>query len=381
MKIGLYSPYLPRHYGGGEKHFLTTAWYLSQRHEVTIHIPTAELANVAQAVARYESLFHLDLSNVQWRSSAIAERTAKPWQTWQITREYDAFWYQTDGSVFWNGSHRGVLHVQIPFTNTHHSRWARWKLSSWQVLNTNSRFTAQVIERSWQRPVDVVHYPYVDLSQLPAKPPRKKKTILAVGRFYDPEHTDVHAKRQDVLVEAFIAGCQQHQWDKHGWSLTLVGSVEPGTDHQRFVERLQQQADQYPITFQHDIPYDDLQTLYLESTLFWHAAGFGIDAAAQPQRVEHFGMAPLEAMAAGAIPIVTDAGGLQEIVEPNTTGYRFQTLLELVSQTQRVMDMSESQRQTMREAGRDHANEFSLERFCHTIDQMLDESHQKGRHA
>lgn len=371
MKIGFYSPYLPRHYGGGEKHFLTTAWYLSQTHDVVILVPTAELHLIPAAVAQYESLFHLDLSRVKWIASPLADRTTKPWQTWQITHAYDAFWYQTDGSVFWNGASRGVLHVQIPFTNSHDGLWARWKLNSWQVLNTNSRFTANVIETTWKRQVDLIHYPFVDLSQVPDTLPRKKKQIVSVGRFYDPDHTDVHAKRQDILVQAFIAGCKQHHWDTDGWSLTLVGSVEPGSVHQKFVEHLQKQAKAVPITFQHDIAYEALQTLYLTSELFWHAAGFGIDAVSHPQRVEHFGMAPLEAMAAGAIPIVTDAGGLKETVDHGTTGYRFETIDQLVQYTQDVMQMSSSERAQLRAAGRAKADEFSLDRFCANIDTML----------
>ncbi|MCD8484489.1 glycosyltransferase family 4 protein [Candidatus Woesebacteria bacterium] len=371
MRVGIFSPYLPKHYGGGEKHVLATAEFLSRQHEVTIFIPTST-ENIEAAQAQYESFFDLDLSRVQWQPSTLADRTLKSWQIWSLTRQFDVFLYATDGSIFLSGAKKSILHVQIPFTNQHRGLWPRKKLNSWNVINTNSEFTKEVIESHWNTAVDVIHYPYVDTAQIPFSPDmRKQRQILAVGRFYDPEHTDVHAKRQDVLVETFKRGCKELGWDKRNWQLHLVGAVEPDSVHTAFVTRLKKAAQGFPIFFHHDISHTELSDLYAKSRFFWHAAGYGVDETTHPQKVEHFGMSTIEAMARGTLPVVTDKGGLKETVDHGENGFRFSTDDELLSYTHELMGLKTDERATWAQRARTKAEQFSLERFHHTIDQML----------
>jgi glycosyltransferase involved in cell wall biosynthesis len=53
--------------------------------------------------------------------------------------------------------------------------------------------------------------------------------------------------------------------------------------------------------------------------------------------MEHFGITTVEAMAAGCVPLVYDAGGQAEIVAPGMDGYRWRTLPELVELTGAVI--------------------------------------------
>ncbi len=375
MRIGIYSPYLPKHYGGGEKHVLTTTAYLSQNHDVEILIPSAfNSEDLTRAVSQYESFFDLDLSLVEWKHSPLADRTVRPWQTWQYTRQFDVLLYATDGSLFLSGAKLSILHVQIPFTNRQAGWWARQKLNSWNVLNTNSAFTKEVIDKSWNTAVDVIHYPFVDTATIPYPPipdSQRQRQILAVGRFYDPEHTDVHAKRQDILIQAFKTGCKQLGWDKRNWQLHLVGAVEPDSVHTAFVERLQKEAQGFPIFFHHDIPHNELNDLYAKSSIFWHAAGYGIDEERFPQKVEHFGMSTIEAMARGTLPVVVNKGGLKETVDHNENGFRFDSLEELLQYTQELMNLKGATRSEWSDRARKKSEEFSLERFTTTVDQMV----------
>lgn len=370
MRVGIFSPYLPKHYGGGEKHVLTTAEYLSEQHEVDILIPT-DSTNVVKAQEQYETFFDIDLSRVNWVPSALADRTMKPWQIWNLTREYDVFLYATDGSVFLSGAKQSILHVQIPFSNEHRGLWARQKLNSWNVINTNSEFTKKVIEKNWKTAVDIIHYPYVNTKEIPFPNENKRRFILSVGRFYDPAHTDVHAKRQDILIEAFKKGCKESGWDKRNWELHLVGAVEPASVHDDFVKELQKSAKGFPVFFHHDIPHDELTQLYAKSQIFWHAAGYGIDEQEHPQRVEHFGMSTIEAMAYGVLPVVVNRGGLKETVDHETNGFRFTTEEELIDYTMQLMNMKTDERAAWQRRARHKAEQFSLERFQKTIDQML----------
>lgn len=373
MKIAIYSPYLPKHAGGGEKHLLTTAWYLAQAHQVFMLIPSVP-ADLADRVREYERLFNLDLAKLQWVASPLAAGVGNPLTRWQETRQYDAFWYATDGSVFLCGASKSILHIQIPFTNRHASWFARQKLASWKVRNCNSQFTQQVVEQAWQIKVPFVHYPYVDTARLKLPNLAKKKNqIIAVGRFFDPAHTDVHAKRQDLLLEAFLTGYQKYGWDKRRVSLLLVGGIDPGEAHTQFVRRLKHRAKGYPVQFLHDVSYGRLHRLYDESAIFWHAAGYGIDEESQPQRVEHFGMSTIEAMAHGCIPVVVNRGGLKESVDHEVNGYRFETTEELERLTDNILKSGTKTRAKIGRAARAKAQEFSLERFCQTIDTMLEQ--------
>ena len=57
-----------------------------------------------------------------------------------------------------------------------------------------------------------------------------------------------------------------------------------------------------------------LRQLYAQARIFWHAAGYG-ECDERPELSEHFGMATVEAMSAGCIPVVINKGGQPEIVE------------------------------------------------------------------
>ncbi len=373
MNIGIYSPYLPKHFGGGEKHILTTAWYLSQRHTVSLLLPEVN-TDVKKAIKEYENLFGIDLSSIQLQVSGLAKKTHSPWQNWQETKKFDAFFYLTDGSFFFAGSKKNILHIQVPFTNKL-SLVARLKLFTWNVRNANSRFTQSVVEKNWQTTIPFIHYPFADTKNIHfSAEEERKKTILSVGRFIDPIHADLHSKRQDALVSSFIDGCMQHHWHKKGWQLLLVGAVEPDGVHQAFVQRLKKQAADWPIVFAHKVDAQTLSTFYKESDLYWHAAGLDIDENLTPAKVEHFGMAPVEAMAHGCLPLLTNKGGLKEVVGSELASqFLFSSQSDLVGKTNMLMLATKSEKQTKRQLVRKQAENFSLERFCQTIDTMLGE--------
>jgi glycosyltransferase involved in cell wall biosynthesis len=363
MKIGLYSPYIPKHFGGGEKHMLTSAWYLSQKHEVDFLIPS-DVPNEKTWRRKYETLFGLDLSKVRFVPSALADRSSSPLQTWRITAQYDAFLYLTDGSLFFSGSKNSILHVQVPYTFSKNSILERLKLATWKTKNANSRFTKKVVEKAWNISLPYLHYPYVRIS--PQNTPVKKNNdILAVGRFVAPGHA-TQSKGQEVLLRAFVEA--QKKGKLANSTLHLVGTIDPGAE--RFVSELTQEAKGYPIRFHHDISQAELEKLYDRCGLFWHAAGWGIDDTKQPEKVEHFGMVTIEAMARGCIPVVLEKGGSKEIITRGKDGFFFEDENELIAISQNLL-RSSSKHLQIQKAARKRAEDFSLERFCETLDTMV----------
>lgn len=367
MKIGLYSPYFPKHFGGGEKHFLTSAAYLSQKHQVEVLIPTG-VKDLNQRLKKYSSLFDLDLSRVKWRPSPLADGRLRPWQAWNETRPYDAFLYLTDGSLFWSGAKRNILHIQIPFTQTG-GRFFALKLHNWRVKNANSEFTRQIVEKAWHTHIPYLHYPYTTIPDAKLIDTPRQPTIVAVGRFMDPADNVMHSKRQDILLQAFREGRQRYDWDD--WRLVLVGSIEPEAQHRQYVAQLKKEYADLPVEWRHDIPATQLHQLYQESAIFWHTAGFDIDEQRYPQKVEHFGMSTVEAMSYGLIPVVIAKGGLKEIITDEQNGFFFSSLAELVNVTQKVITLADSAEAQLRHQAYRRAQDFSLEHFCQTLDEMI----------
>jgi glycosyltransferase involved in cell wall biosynthesis len=177
-----------------------------------------------------------------------------------------------------------------------------------------------------------------------------------VGRFF----TDWHSKNQHVLVEAFA------ELGAPGWSLVLAG----GADDRAYVERVRRAAEGLPVELRLDVPRDELLDLQSRATLFWHAAGYGQDARRHPERLEHFGIATVDAMAHGAVPLVYPAGGSAELVSDARTGRWWRTPAELADRT-RALIADEPERTRLAAAARAEAEQYSTERFRAAIHELV----------
>ena len=69
-----------------------------------------------------------------------------------------------------------------------------------------------------------------------------------------------------------------------------------------------------------------------EAKLFWHTAGISDDTrTTAPAKMEHFGIATVEAMLAGCVPLAPAHGGQVEIVEHGLSGYLCRNTENLLS--------------------------------------------------
>ncbi len=115
-----------------------------------------------------------------------------------------------------------------------------------------------------------------------------------------------------------------------------------------------------------------LRQLYAQAKIFWHAAGYG-ECEERPELSEHFGMATVEAMSAGCIPVVINKGGQPEIVEHGVSGFLWNSLEELKEYTGLLM-RDEQLRARMEEAALARAALFSRERFVSRFLDLLREA-------
>ncbi len=173
-------------------------------------------------------------------------------------------------------------------------------------------------------PVRVIPPPATWAGATPGIPWVDRTTVLTVGRFF----VGAHNKRQDVVIDAFrriAAGGTK------GLELALAGSIHPSPDGRRRFQELREMAGGLNCTFHPNISRDDLASLYGRSAVLIHAAGFGVDADEFPERLEHFGITPIEAASFGCIPVVYGQGGPREVVHTLGCDTTFSTLDECVA--------------------------------------------------
>jgi glycosyltransferase involved in cell wall biosynthesis len=160
----------------------------------------------------------------------------------------------------------------------------------------------------------------------------KEYILLSVGRFFRGLYND---KRYDMLVASFKK--LREQLPHTSWTYHLVGSCANDSESQRYLEELRAASVGHPIYFHVNSPYEELRQYYSRASLFWHAAGYGVNENVRPEHAEHFGMSTVEAMSAGCIPVVVNRGGQKEIVTHGESGYLWNTPDELVDRTIALM--------------------------------------------
>jgi glycosyltransferase involved in cell wall biosynthesis len=112
--------------------------------------------------------------------------------------------------------------------------------------------------------------------------------------------------------------------------------------------------------------------LYAASSIYWHSSGLGVDPTVEPERCEHFGIAPIEAMAHGTIPVVVNNGGPAATVRDGIDGYHYDSVEGLAARTAELLSRTEDELRPMREMARSRAQQFSREAFGEALASTFD---------
>jgi glycosyltransferase involved in cell wall biosynthesis len=225
---------------------------------------------------------------------------------------------------------------------------------------SNSQFTAAWVERLWGRPSDVL-YPPVRPSEHPGE---KEALILVLGRFFDPSFG--HSKKQHELLATFRSLHRDGRLP--GWRMAIVGGCDaPNRDYALEVKRA---ARGLPVEVHVNAPGSVVEQLLGEASLYWHGAGLGEDAERHPERFEHFGISVVEAMAAGAVPIVYGAAGPAEIVQDGVDGRHWRTLDELAELTVELA-ADEARRDELAVGAVSRADDFSASAFADRLTALV----------
>ena len=241
---------------------------------------------------------------------------------------------------------RGPLGPLVRLQLHHLRQWDVLSAQRVDVLVANSRFTARRIRRCWRRRAEVVHPP-VAVERFRWREPRDS-LYVSLCRL-------VPNKRVDVVVEAF---------NRTRLPLVVIGDGP---------ERRKLEAMAGPtVRFLGRIG-DREASGWLERCRAYVYAG-----------LEDFGIAPVEAMAAGAPVIAFGAGGVRDSVRcilegsANPTGLLFpeQSATSLAAALEHF-EASRLWRQLPAETQRQAAEHFAPERFKQRMGDLLERSWQR----
>ncbi|MFN2316280.1 MAG: glycosyltransferase family 4 protein [Gemmatimonadales bacterium] len=384
MRIGIYHQHGNAVIGGAEYVVVVMAEALASEHRVEIvhHKPGLTGAALART-------YGVDLAGVTFR--LVPEDTsALPWTTplrrflhersryASVLRSYDLVIASVSDIPPFCPAKRGALFVHFPYPDQV-TAWP-WKrdgfsprevvrsvcaraernarFAGYQVVMVNSAYTRDWTQRLWGLSSHVVYAP----AGVEPRVVRKQDMVLAVGRFT----ASGTRKHQREMVTAFRELCQD---GLSGWELHVIGGVSPAAADHRYLQDVVAAAGDSPVQVETNIERDRLEDLYHRGRIFWHAAGLEAGDS-DPGMVEHFGLATVEAMSAGCVPVVIGRGGQVEIVEHGVSGFLWQTLAELKEYTLRLIQ-DPALLERMSESARARAAHFSRRAFAERVVEAL----------
>ena len=377
MRIGLYLEHgVGEGVGGAELMLADLAALWAKDHEVDLihHRPPLTLERLA---ARGDGDYrHVRIRCLPRSGPAKTPRNpvrryiaARDWHK-SVSEGYDLFVNCTHWVPCFCHARVGVLLVLFPFfqrpdrlpEGAGRGFWKRWayrmysdfewqrRIGSYTHFIAISEYARRWSQVRWNIDCEVI-YPPVRVSVPLAS---KERLIASVGRF----STRAHSKKQLEMMWAF----RQFHPLCPGWTSASVGGLNSREENHAYFDRVRQAGEGYPIRLEANVGRASLEDLLARSRVFWHATGFGDDTDARPELAEHFGISTVEAMAAGAVPVVINKGAQSEIVQHGRNGFLWNTLDELVGYS-RLLAEHEGLWQRMSEAARRRAQDFSRERF------------------
>lgn len=241
-------------------------------------------------------------------------------------------------------------------------------LAAYDAVLANSEYTQRWVRNYWHRDSQVLYPPIEMLQPLP-----KENIILHVGRFF----LGGHNKKHDVMIDAFrdlLARLPAGE----SWELHLAGSITPGAEHQAYADRIRDLASGLPVRVHQALDHEALAALFGRARIYWHATGYGADLRRSPDQAEHFGMSIVEAMSAGAVPVVFAEGGPAEIIIPGRDGLVWRTREALIEDTLNLIRQPDRQ-SAMSAAAMTRSRDFETRAFMRRTRELWDGIVRAGR--
>ena len=212
----------------------------------------------------------------------------------------------------------------------------------------NSNYTAKVLYEKFGLESNVV-YPAIPWDFFKEKPSLDRDpgpSIISVGRF-------VPHKRFTILLKLFKDRIKPLIPEAR---LTIVGIPDPRyADYYRKIVELADRIADVEVISRPLTPLE-MAKLYRQSRVYVHL------------RIgEHFGMAPVEAMSQGTVPILPSKSGLAELLTHGVSGFKYEDDNELVTYILEVLKMPRDEYLKLKKNAYYKSLYFTPERFVNDI--------------
>jgi len=349
--IGIFDPYLDS-LSGGEKYMLSIASCLSDQNKVSIFWDPQFEAEIKR---KAKDKLGIDLEKVKFTKNIFSREISTPSRLLD-SKKFDLIIFLSDGSIP-SVTTKLMVHFQFPVEWVKYDLKSKFKLSRVSKIICNSEFTKSFIDKKFKVNSKVL-YPPCNIKNTQGK---KENMILHVGRF-GTNLEGKNFKKQDIMIDAF----KKLKTDK--WRFVIIiGVMDKQLDD---LQSLKTKAEGYPIEIIENPDNRTLWNYYGKAKIYWHASGFGEDLEKHPEYAEHFGISTVEAMGAGAVPVVINAGGQKEIVENGKSGFLWNTIDELSERTSSLIK-DQSLWTKMSNEAIERSKKFTGDRFCKEIEEIV----------
>jgi GT2 family glycosyltransferase/glycosyltransferase involved in cell wall biosynthesis len=238
------------------------------------------------------------------------------------------------------GRHHNVYMCQFPFQAPGDYLQRNLKyIDTFDEIWVNSNFTRRYVNGNLA--LLGVRAPTIRIISPPASLPRRgsvpdwgsRSAVMTVGRFFEGGHN----KRQDVVIEIVK---QLSMRLGRSVPLVMAGSLHASASSRDRFRNLQAMTNGMDCHIYPNVRRDRLINLYSTSAVIVHAAGYGVDKYAFPERLEHFGIVPVEAASVGCIPVVFGEGGPVEVMAALNCPTTFHSIAEAVDRIEGLFDDS-----------------------------------------
>ncbi len=319
-KVGLFDPYLDV-LGGGEKHILSILKVLDSAGYETDVFWDEDLTDAIK------NRFNLTFDSLTFKPNVFKKGNSFVTRTLRLF-PYDYFFYVTDGSYFYSPARKNFIFSMVPYAPLYSRSYLNKLKTANATFISNSEFTGKHL-KDWGIESNTL-YPFIDPVFLEKKNVAKEKIILSVGRFFG----GLHVKNHKLMISLFRK--LSNQGILQGYKLLLAGGLKD--EDRAYFNSLRTLTENDPnILLKPNVDFKELLSLYSKAQFYWHFTGFGVDEKLQPEKTEHLGITPLEAMASLSIVFCYKAGGINELVKDNKNGYTFRTENELIKKLEKVI--------------------------------------------
>lgn len=312
---GLYNPYLDI-VGGGEKHTLSILKALeAMGYEVHIFWNT----DLSETIQKQLSISFPSNTFIHSPFSSGVSLIEKI----RILSKYDVLIWTTDGSYPISSAKHNYIFCMVPDVKLlPHGMVDTIKTIGWKFI-ANSSYTKKILDQNNIQAS--ILYPAIDTCFLAPFSPftHKENIILSVGRFF----SHLHSKKQDKIITLFLELKKKYKEFEH-FKLILAGGVKD--EDIEFIQKLRNMfTEKDNVEILTNISHDQLFSLYEKAGWFWSMTGFESDTDTHPELAEHFGIAPVEAMARGDLTFCVNSGGPKDYIIHKQTGFLFSSADEL----------------------------------------------------